>query len=107
MVHLLNGHLIARKMTPIAFLPTTAEDEVVRHSERKDNNKTIWVNGEKVMIESRAEVVEEYKNYAKEVHNVTLMAAVDEGMKSTAGTVVTETGEGPNKKVRRRLNLNP
>ena len=42
-VHLLNGHLLARRMTPIAFSPNLDDDEECKTNERSSHDTTIWI----------------------------------------------------------------
>ena len=64
-VHLLNGHLVFRKMAPIAFRPRYTDDEAHAKHAREKNSRTVWINGERAQIERRSDVREQMFQFLK------------------------------------------
>ena len=89
-VHLLNGHLIARRMTPISFHPEMDMDEACKTNERATHDKTIWTGGVKARVETRTNVLDQYKAFMMEVYEEEIEVPQDEGEPTV--TQVTETG---------------
>ena len=70
-VNLLDGHLIGRKMTRIAFHPNYDKDELIRTTERKENSTMIWTKNKDnellpCMIETPPEVIAELIKFLSE-----------------------------------------
>ena len=78
-VHLLNGHLLARRMTPIAFSPNLDDDEECKTNERSSHDTTIWIAGEKTRVETRQGVLNQYKAFMMEVYGKEVKVPDDEG----------------------------
>ena len=78
-VHLLNGHMIHRGMTPIAFHQDAEQDEQVALTERAANSVTIWLNGEQCKIESREAVRNELLTFLHEEMGMDWEIPDDEG----------------------------
>lgn len=75
-VHLLNGHLIHRGLTALAFHPVMEHDDLIRDEQRKVNSEVKWIssdgeglNKRAVYVESRDSVREELIHYALVRHN--------------------------------------
>ena len=59
-VHLLNGHLVhGHHATPIAFKPTYKADENCEKNEHENNSRVIYVDGNKIKVESCDSVIRE------------------------------------------------
>ena len=91
-VHLLNGHLIARKMTPISFSHIMDADEACKDGERASHDKTIWTQRKKARIENRPSALNQYKAFAKDVFGKDFKLPEDEG-EPTATRVVETAGK--------------
>ena len=58
-VHLLNGHLVAREYTPIAFHQSGERDEQIERTERAAHSNTIWTQGKRALVENREDVIKQ------------------------------------------------
>lgn len=63
-VHLLNGSLIHRGMTPISFSNDEAVERTVAAPQRLLHCREIWVGGEQGQVETRQAVIEELNNFS-------------------------------------------
>ena len=73
MVFMLNDHMKARNMTPIAFSENGEDDDLARNQLRSKHSKEIWVktsdgSTKAIKVETRRSVVNEFKEFATEVH---------------------------------------
>lgn len=66
LIHLLNGHMIQRGLTPIEFSPFRAVDEEL-HAIRKTHNRDVWDGDIDFIVEARENVVKELQDFATEV----------------------------------------
>ena len=100
-IHLLNGHLIHRGMTPISFHQVGDMDEQVAAPERVAHSDTIWLNGEQCKVENREHVRAELIRYLRDVRHTNFVAPEDEGPPPDKD----QDNEGPPAQRRRILHL--
>ena len=62
-VHYFNGHLVHRRMFPLNFATLQDDDEKLERTIRKNNTKTIWVDGVEASVETRPEVIKQLHGF--------------------------------------------
>ena len=66
-VHLLNGHLVARKLIPLTFDPDIHEDRKIAQGMRVLYDTKVWVGGKIGLRENRPEVIKQLRFLLREL----------------------------------------
>ena len=78
-VHLLNGHMLHRGMTPLAFHHLGEQDDHVATHERATHSNSIWLNREQAKVESREHIRAEMRRFLTDHMNSHFPEPEDEG----------------------------
>lgn len=77
LVHMLDGHLRHRGLTPISFASEMDRDEALRTGARMAHSTVQWDDKTPYKVENRPTVIQELGNYCEQIHGLTLLPIPD------------------------------